>query len=638
MIAFELSTALWLAVPWLAVWWWLSRKQRQTLDWIGANVSERFQSSLTAYTPRFLRWHLLFLLAMGLLLVVAAARPTLAGRGEAAPEKGRVLLILDASASMNAEDVESKNRFEQARAIASALVESLDGYHFGLVTYSGVATIHLPATGDRGLIDEALRTVEYHNFYQNTGSSLTGALDVVLHFVDEEYNDLQAVLISDGELPFEEDFSDSLAALAEQEIPVHTVAVGSLEGQSRLIYDFRDVAAKKEERRVLREFNTKRVDEHLKLISRRTGGLFTVANPQIANQLTQAVRSRPAKPGWVEQEGAKTDLAVWPLAAFLMFFVLDALVIGHRRKRPGFVFDVERLGEPPKQAVTALLALVVIALGCGVDSPLWRAHLENENGIDRDHFGFHDAARRHYERSRGLRVKPEIPTYNLARSVTLAGDYSEAHTLYQEALKLKPDLAEAYQGDGVALYRWGEAERDPRNCELERTLDLWRQALRRFENAVEYAEWESEFREGARANQLFLEERIEEIEELVENPPPECAPPPPPPSGGGSPPPPPDEQEPPPPSGSPPPPPPPPGEGDSPPPPPGSGPPPPPQGGEPPPQQGPQPLTGPELEQIRQELERIAQQVREEGKYHRRTRPEQFGKESWSNPEKEIWW
>ncbi len=619
MIGFEHAAAPWIAVPWLAVWWWFYRRQRQAVDWIGANVSERFRAGLTAYTRRSLAWHMLLVLAMGLLLIASAARPTMSGRGEGAPEKGRVLLLLDASASMNAQDVESKNRFEQARAIASALVESLGGYRFALVTYSGVATIHLPATGDRGLVDEALRTVEVHNFYQNTGSSLTGALDTVLHFVDEEFSDLQAVLISDGELPFEEDYGDPLAALAEQEIAVHTVAVGSFEGQTRLIYDFKDVVAKKEKPAVLREFTTKRVDEHLERISQRTGGVFTAANPQVAAQLADAVRSHPAKPGRIEQEEAKTDLAVWPLAAFLVFFVLDALVIGHRRRRPDFAFDVDRLGEAPKQAVTALTALLVIALGCGVDSPLWRAHRENENGIDRDRLGLHGAARSHYERSRLFRVKPEVPTYNLARSVTLAGDYSEAHTLYQEALKLKPQLAEAYLGDGVALYRWGEAERDPRDCELERTLDLWRQALRRFENTVEYAEWESALRDGARANQQYMEEQIAEIEELIGNPPPECASPPPPPPPSGSPPPPP------------------PGEGDSPPPPPGSEP-PPPQGGEPPPQQTPQPLTGPELEQIRQELERIAQQAQEEGKYHRRTRPEQFGKDSWSSPEAVIWW
>jgi len=44
------------------------------------------------------------------------------------------------------------------------------------------------------------------------------------------------------------------------------------------------------------------------------------------------------------------------------------------------------------------------------------------------------------------------------------------------------------------------------------------------------------------------------------------------------------------------------------------------------------------LEQIRQELERIAAQAREAGKYHRRTRAEQFPKAGWENPEAVIWW
>ena len=52
----------------------------------------------------------------------------------------------------------------------------------------------------------------------------------------------------------------------------------------------------------------------------------------------------------------------------------------------------------------------------------------------------------------------------------------------------------------------------------------------------------------------------------------------------------------------------------------------------------PPPLTPEELEQIGRELERIAQQGREPGKYHRRTLPEQFGEEQWKNPERVIWW
>ena len=83
----------------------------------------------------------------------------------------------------------------------------------------------------------------------------------------------------------------------------------------------------------------------------------------------------------------------------------------------------------------------------------------NGAGIARDAARDHRAARPRYERSRAYEVEPQIPAYNLARSVALSGDYSEAHDLSQEALLLDPDLGEAHFNDGVILYFWGQADR-----------------------------------------------------------------------------------------------------------------------------------------------------------------------------------
>ena len=49
-------------------------------------------------------------------------------------------------------------------------------------------------------------------------------------------------------------------------------------------------------------------------------------------------------------------------------------------------------------------------------------------------------------------------------------------------------------------------------------------------------------------------------------------------------------------------------------------------------------MTEAELQEIGRQLELLAEQVREPGKYHRRTLPEQFRKGDWSNPDETIWW
>ena len=313
-------------------------------------------------------------------------------------------------------------------------------------------------------------------------------------------------------------------------------------------------------------------------------------------------------------------------------------------------------GQPkagPRSVPVTMLWVLLVVVGC--ESLRQRAHRENEHGITLDDLGRHSIAHPFYERSRAYGVKPQVPTYNLARSHALAGDHAEAHRLYQEALELSPEFTEAFYNDGVSLFRWGEAERDPRGCQLERTLDLWRNARRRFITARQLAEG-TDLEAQAEANSVYVGERVEEVQELIRNPPPECLepPPPPPPSpnegqggGGGEPPP-----EPPPSGGGEPPPEPPPSGGQDPPPDPPPEPPPEPPpaggGGQTPPPPGSDPedpsqgggggLSQEEQEEIQQALARIEEQRQEDGKFHRRSLPEQFPKEAWENPQVEIWW
>lgn len=240
------------------------------------------------------------------------------------------------------------------------------------------------------------------------------------------------------------------------------------------------------------------------------------------------------------------------------------------------------------------------------DTPFERARRDNERGIVLDGMGMHDEARRLYERSRGYGEPPEvpteIPTYNLGRSYVLSERYAEAHETFEEALLLAPELAEAYYDDGLALYCWGAAERDPRNCDLARTRDLWQAASERLGAALARAEPGSRLADLALTNAAAVARELAALERLIAEPPERCQ------SeslqgGGGG------------------------GEG-------GGG------GGE---AEGgggggPSPLSPQERETIAQALARIAEQRGEAGKFHRRTLPEQFPRAAWETRDPVIWW
>jgi tetratricopeptide (TPR) repeat protein len=669
MIRFEEPLALLLALPWLVFWAGFARLQGRACRWIWENVGERFRHRFTVYTPKGLRWQMGWLLVLGLLLAAAAARPTVPGREPVRELTGRVVLVLDASASMRASDGapaedgsgEGRVRFEEARELAAELVRRRPGWRFALVTFSGVATLQVPLTSDAAMLEDALRVVEIHNFYRSTGSSFVRALDRVLPFAEAEEGLLQAVLLSDGEPPFEESYEEPLAALAARGVPVHTAAFGSEEGQTRVIYDFRDVVAGKTEKRVLRELTTRRVDEHLARIAHATGGTFTVVDSVGASQAADTLAAALAR-GQEQAEGApregRRDVTAELLGLALLVFLFDALLLGRPprgSKRSPEAFDLRRLGaarsatppafhgEPAAAAqaprhrggtLTLWIAVPAAGLlavaGCRGEDPLRQASRQNEAGIAADASGRWTAARTHYERSLAFEELAQIPTHNLARSLTLQSRFSEAHDLYQRALELEPALAPAHYNDGWALFAWGEAERDPRGCRLERTRDLWTAARDRFADAAELYEAGSSEEGRSQRNRSFVTERLEEIEALIADPPPECAEEPPPPEagsggagggagGGGTEGVPPQEQD----QNQP---------GEDP-----EG-----QGSQNPRAQGsdgaPPPLSPDGSEQIARALERLAGQGREEGKFYRRTREEQFPSESWKNPEREIWW
>lgn len=621
-----------LGAAWTAVFWRFAAAQRRTVAWIDAHAAPRFRGGLTRYSRRNLVPHLVLLFLLGLGLVAAAAGPVAPGEATVTAAEGRVVLLLDASASMAAQDPTvaptaggADHRFARAKTIALELVEELAGWRFALATFSGVAAYELPMTAERALVADAVRWSELHTVYRSSGSDFTAALDAALHLAAAGGPGAQVVLISDGEAPRPEDarFDEPLAALADGRVPVHTVAVGSVEGEGRVIWDFRDVVAGLEERRELGQFTTRRVERHLRRMARRSGGSFALDAPGVTTVLAAELRRRQesgeAGRGTVADVRAQRDLAPAWLALFLAVFVVEALLFDRRRPPRAAGFDLDRLGpagaEPAARRLRApsrrgrlLAAAVLLGLfgaGCA-DSPLQRAHHENERGIVLDAFGRHDAAAVHYRRSIGHGVRAEVPTHNLARSRTLAGAWSEAHDLYQQALELDPGLEEALYDDGVALWGWGVAERDPRGCQLERTRELWQAAHGRFA-ATRLAD--GTLAKRAAANERHVAAALAEIERLIAEPPPECAAPPPP-EGEEQ-----EEQA----GGD---------EGD------GGG------GGA----GGDEAAGGggggapPSEEDVRQALQRIGEQREAEGRYLRRTGAEQFPRAAWEDPDPELWW
>lgn len=206
-------------------------------------VAARFSSTdlLASVTPRRSGWqrHLpwVALLASLVVGVLAFAQPAVAMYTP--KERATVMLTLDTSRSMEADDV-SPSRLASAQASARKFITELPpGLQVGLVTYDYSANLVRPPTDDREALLASLDTIQLGNG-TNTGAGLDTALTAVENVppdADGRPAPAAVILMSDGTptvgtglLSPEQSVEEQSARAAELGVPISTIAFGTDEG------------------------------------------------------------------------------------------------------------------------------------------------------------------------------------------------------------------------------------------------------------------------------------------------------------------------------------------------------------------------------------------------------------------------
>jgi len=145
--------AVQLATPWalallllLPAWWVLRRRAR-------APAVTFSRAAALVHGPRAGRFvpRALFVLRNVALagLVLALARPRSAGHAENVTSQGiNIVLAIDLSSSMLAEDFQPQNRLEVAKATVKRFIEARTSDRVGLVAFAGEALTQVPLTTD----------------------------------------------------------------------------------------------------------------------------------------------------------------------------------------------------------------------------------------------------------------------------------------------------------------------------------------------------------------------------------------------------------------------------------------------------------------------------------------------------------
>ncbi len=177
-----------------------------------------------------------------LALTVATARPAMSV--EVPQEEATVVLAVDVSLSMNADDVQP-NRLEAAKAAAHTFMQQVpDEIKVGLISFSGNVTVLVPPTTDHAEVEAGIERLRL-----GPGTAIGEAIFAALSLLEEPpveaaggvtpdipsgdpSQDLPAsiLVLSDGETTVGRPDSEATAAAAELGVPVSTIAFGTDEG------------------------------------------------------------------------------------------------------------------------------------------------------------------------------------------------------------------------------------------------------------------------------------------------------------------------------------------------------------------------------------------------------------------------
>lgn len=201
---------------------------------------ERFASSslLAQLTPsaspaRLRTKFVLYSLALAF-LILAAARPQVGSKLREEHQKGiEMMLVVDVSNSMLAEDFEP-NRLDRTKFAIDRVVESMKQDRIGVVAFAGEAQVQLPITSDYRMARAFARKLS-PQMVRTQGTDLGAAIKLAtMSFSSQSEGSRVMILITDGE-NHESDALVAAQAAAEKGIAIYTIGIGTPEGAPVMI-------------------------------------------------------------------------------------------------------------------------------------------------------------------------------------------------------------------------------------------------------------------------------------------------------------------------------------------------------------------------------------------------------------------
>lgn len=430
--------------------WWSSRRAVQT------GLGLRFGGLLSL--PRALLKAGLWTAAAWYLLLALATPLGPAIRQESAPEGADLVLAVDVSSSMYAQDL-APDRLRALKAALLDLVGRLEGDRVGIVAFAGQAVIACPFTSDIETASLFIERLESDSVPED-GTGLGNALKLALDgFAAEAGRGRMIVLATDGEDTRDSDALAQAKRAKEAGVPVYTLGVGSPQGA--YIPDRPDIFGRVRAKTYQgRPILTKMDPEGLKRIAQAGGGEY-LAGPTPESLRRAYARVRELKKGLGSQTASfsREPLYQEPLRLAFLLLLLEALISAERGAwRRGAAALGQRLRARFQKGAPAGL-LIALGLASSLSAASWDGgRSQHDQGNRAYRQGDFTGASKLYESA--AQDDPTRPSshYNLGNAKFQQGDYEGAIGAYESTLSLDPSDADARHNLELAQKRLQQSQ------------------------------------------------------------------------------------------------------------------------------------------------------------------------------------
>ncbi|MCU0359102.1 MAG: VWA domain-containing protein [Bacteroidia bacterium] len=288
---------------------------------------ERLVKELSPYSNlrKRISKHFLFILAISSLILAMCNLQTGSKMTEVKREGAELMVCLDVSNSMLAQDL-SPNRLTRAKYALEKMIDQLDGDQLGLVIFAGEAYVQLPITSDYNAAKMFLESIG-PGMVPVQGTDLAEAIGKATESFNKEQGENKAIiLITDGE-NHESDALEAAANAAAEGIMINTIGIGSENGvpipytQNGTIKGYRK---DKDGNTVITKLNS----AVLKEIAAKGNGVYVQASQAdlgleaVLDKINELEKTKMDSKMYTDYE----DQYQWFIGLCLLFLVLEFLI------------------------------------------------------------------------------------------------------------------------------------------------------------------------------------------------------------------------------------------------------------------------------------------------------------------------